>query len=139
MEKFYTIQEAAKETAVSSHTLRYYERIGLLPAISRGDNGHRQYSELDLGWVVWLKHLRNSGMTIQEMKQFVDLTNAGHETIPARCNILSQHRQALKQRIAELEAALARLDQKLDYYQQTEQEMLLDGRASMTRNCKRDV
>lgn len=134
MEKFYTIQEAAEETAVNPHTLRYYERIGLLPKIGRGSNGHRQYSELDLGWATWLKHLRNSGMTIQEMRRFVDLTNAGSETIPARCDILTQHRQALKQRIAELEAALTRLDQKLDYYQQTEKEMILDGRASMTRN-----
>ena len=132
MEKFYTIQEAAEETAVTPHTLRYYERIGLLPKISRDKNGHRQYSELDLGWVTWLKHLRNSGMAIQEMKQFVTLTHAGADTIPARCDILTQHRQTLKQRIAELEAALARLDQKLDYYQQTEREMLLDGRASMT-------
>ena len=134
MEKFYTIQEAAEETAVTPHTLRYYERIGLLPKIGRGKNGHRQYSELDLGWVTWLKHLRNSGMSIQEMKHFVELTHAGPDTIPARCDILTQHRQALKQRIAVLEAALARLDQKLDYYQQTEQEMLLDGRASMTRS-----
>lgn len=74
-EKSYTIQEAAQEMNISAHTLRYYEKIGLLPSIHRSENGRRNYTEEDLGWVYWLKLLRESGMSIRVMKVRMNLLN----------------------------------------------------------------
>jgi DNA-binding transcriptional MerR regulator len=115
-EKTYTIQEAAEEMEVSAHTLRYYERIGLLPSIRRGGNGRRVYSEEDLGWVYWLKLLRESGMSIQTMKRYVDVTRAGDHTIDERCAILKEHRNHLRDKIENLQGILGKLEKKVEFY-----------------------
>jgi DNA-binding transcriptional MerR regulator len=116
-EKTYTIQEAAQEMEVSAHTLRYYERIGLLPSIQRSDNGRRNYTEEDLGWVYWLKLLRESGMSIRAMKRYVEITRAGDQTIDERCAMLEEHRNQLRAQIEKLQRYLERLEQKVEFYQ----------------------
>ena len=115
-EKTYTIREAAEEMGVSIDTLRYYERIGLLPSIQRGENGRRIYSEEDLGWVYWLKLLRESGMSIQTMKRYVEVTRAGDHTIEERCAILEEHRSHLRGRIEKLQVFLEKLEKKIEFY-----------------------
>jgi len=70
----YTIDEAAAQTGLSKHTLRYYEREGLLPPISKASSGHRRYTDDDIGWVRFLQLLRATGMPIREAKEFVTLT-----------------------------------------------------------------
>lgn len=116
-EKTYTIQEAAQEMDISAHTLRYYEKIGLLPSIQRSDNGRRNYTEEDLGWVYWLKLLRGSGMSILAMKRYVEITRAGDQTIDERCAMLEEHRNQLRAQIEKLERYLQRLEQKVEFYQ----------------------
>ena len=116
-EKTYTIQEAAQEMDVSAHTLRYYEKIGLLPSIQRSDNGRRNYTEEDLGWVYWLKLLRESGMSIRAMKRYVEITRAGDHTIDERCAMLEEHRNQLRAQIGKLQGYLKRLNQKVEFYQ----------------------
>lgn len=116
-EKTYTIQEAANEMHVSAHTLRYYEKIGLLPSIQRGDNGRRNYTEEDLGWVYWLKLLRESGMSIRAMKRYVEITRAGDHTIDERCAMLEEHRNQLRAQIGKLQGYLEKLEQKVEFYQ----------------------
>jgi DNA-binding transcriptional MerR regulator len=116
-EKTYTIQEAAEEMELSIHTLRYYEKIGLLHPIQRSENGRRVYTEEDLGWVYWLKLLRESGMTIRVMKRYVEITRAGDHTINERCAILEEHRNHLRAHINKLEGFLGRLEQKVEFYQ----------------------
>ena len=116
-EKTYTIQEAAQEMDISAHTLRYYEKIGLLPSIQRSDNGRRNYTEEDLGWVYWLKLLRESGMSIRAMKRYVEITRAGDQTIDERCAMLEEHRNQLRAQIEKLERYLQRLEQKVEFYQ----------------------
>ena len=116
VEKTYTIQEAAEEMEVSAHTLRYYEKIGLLRSIQRGENGRRLYSEEDLGWVYWLKLLRESGMPIRVMKRYVEITRAGDSTIDDRCVILEEHRDHLRQHIEKLQGFLEKLEQKVEFY-----------------------
>ena len=116
-EKTYTIQEAALEMDVSAHTLRYYEKIGLLPSINRGENGRRNYTEEDLGWVYWLKLLRESGMPIRAMKRYVEITRAGDHTIDERCEMLEEHRNHLRAQIGKLQGYLKRLNQKVEFYQ----------------------
>ena len=115
-ENTYTIQEAAEEMQVSAHTLRYYEKIGLLHSIQRGENGRRLYSEEDLGWVYWLKLLRESGMSIRVMKRYVEITRAGDHTIDDRCAILEEHRDHLRQHIEKLQGFLEKLEQKVEFY-----------------------
>jgi len=116
VEKTYTIQKASAEMDVSAHTLRYYEKIGLLPSIQRGENGRRVYSEEDLGWIYWLKLLRGSGMSIQMMKRYVTVTRAGDHTIDERCAILEEHRNHLRGRIETLQVILDKLDKKVEFY-----------------------
>ena len=72
-----TIQEAAAETGLSIHTLRYYERIGLIHPVDRATNGHRRYTPGDLGWIDLLKRLRATGMPIQRMQQYAALQRQG--------------------------------------------------------------
>ena len=117
VEKTYTIQEAAEEMNVSAHTLRYYERIGLLPSIQRGANGRRNFTEEDLGWVYWLKLLRESGMSIRTMKRYIEITRAGDHTIDERCTMLEEHRNHLHAQIGKLQGYLEKLEQKVEFYQ----------------------
>lgn len=112
-----SIQDAAAETGISAHTLRYYERIGLLPPIGRDTGGHRRYSEADVGSIRFLTMLRATGMPIREMIEFVELTKAGDDTIPWRIEVLNKHRDALRSRMANDAAHLAALDRKISIYE----------------------
>ena len=112
----YTIDEAAGRMGLSKHTLRYYEREGLLPSIAKTSNGHRSYTEDDLGWVRFLQLLRATGMPIREMKAFVSITWAGDHTIPERVKVLTRYRQALVARMQSDQEHLKKLNSKIDYY-----------------------
>jgi len=111
-----TIDEAAHRMGISKDTLRYYEREGLLPTIAKGANGHRRYTEDDLGWVKFLQLLRGTGMPIREMKSFVELTLGGDETIAARVEVLERYRAALLARMEADRERLEFLNYKIDYY-----------------------
>lgn len=115
-EETFTIQEVAEMTDLSAHTLRYYEKIGLLEHISRHENGHRRYAEEDLGWIQFLKLLRNTGMPIQQMQVFMELARQGDGTIADRIEVLSEHRQQLAAHITELQDHMDHLDRKIAYY-----------------------
>ena len=111
-----TIDEASARSGLSKDTLRYYEREGLLPAIAKGANGHRRYTEDDLGWVKFLQLLRGTGMPIREMKSFVELTLGGDETIAARVEVLERYRTSLRARMDADRERLEFLNYKIDYY-----------------------
>ncbi len=112
----YAIDQVADLMKITQHTLRYYEREGLLEPIAKAANGHRRYSEEDVGWVKFLTLLRGTGMPIREMKSFVALTRAGDHTIAERVEVLSRYREALKARMAADVERLTFLEHKLDYY-----------------------
>jgi DNA-binding transcriptional MerR regulator len=116
MEVAYSIQEAAHETGLSEHTLRYYERVGLIEPVERAENGHRRYSPGDLGWIEFLKCLRATGMPVTQMKAYADLARQGDQTVGSRLDLLEQHRCAVLRQIEELQQYLAVLDHKIDYY-----------------------
>lgn len=113
----YTIEEAAKRTGVSTHTLRYYERIGLLQPVGRAQSGHRRYTDDDLGAVEFLTLLRQTGMPIRDMQRFVQLTRGGDRTIPDRVIALQAHRDALAAQLALLNRHFAAIEHKIDVYQ----------------------
>ena len=122
MEEQFTIQQAAEKTGLTAYTLRYYEEIGILPGIQRNGSGHRFYEEQDLGWIDWIKLLRSSGMPIETIREFVELSRSGNDSIPARCEILDAHRQKIRSRIEELQGFLVKLDDKLQFYRGLEAE-----------------
>lgn len=112
----YTIDQAAEVMGISKHTLRYYEREGLLPPIEKATNGHRRYTEEDLGTVKFLQLLRGTGMPIREMKHFVALARAGEHTLPQRVEVLERYRVALRARMEADVEHLKFLDYKIGYY-----------------------
>ncbi len=116
-----TIQQAAEVSGVTAYTLRYYEKIGILPNVPRNESGHRCYDEQDLGWIEWLKLLRSTGMPIETIREFIELSRSGNDSIPARCEILDAHRQKISSRIVELQGYLDKLDQKVQFYRGIEE------------------
>jgi len=112
-----SIEEAAEHTGVSPHTLRYYERIGLLAPITRGLGGHRRYTEAEIGAVVFLTLLRQTGMPIRDMERFIELTRAGEGTIGDRVDVLTSRRMELVAHITLLQRHLAALDNKIRIHQ----------------------
>jgi len=112
----YTIDEAER-TGLTKHTLRYYEREGLLPPIAKASSGHRRYSEDDIGWVKFLQLLRATGMPIREAKEFVTLTWAGDHTIAQRVEVLTAYRTALVERMARDVEHLEVLNRKVEFYE----------------------
>jgi DNA-binding transcriptional MerR regulator len=111
-----SIAETADVTGLTAHTLRYYERIGLLDPIDRGPDGRRRFRDADLAWLSFLTRLRVTGMSIRDMKEFAELRRAGDVTAPARLDLLSRHRDDVRRRIADLTDCLDALDTKIDYY-----------------------
>ncbi|MEU0571297.1 MerR family transcriptional regulator [Nonomuraea sp. NPDC005983] len=111
-----TIQEAAQRSGLTAHTLRYYERIGLIPSVGRNVSGHRDYAERDLEWLRFLTKLRTTGMPIADMCRYADLSRQGPHTAPERKAMLEQHRERVEARIAELTQDLSVLNHKIDSY-----------------------
>ncbi|MCW2721503.1 MerR family transcriptional regulator [Pseudonocardia sp.] len=110
------IAEMAERTGVSAHTLRYYERIGLLGAVARDASGYRIYSAADFSRVVFLTRLRMTGMPIRELIRYVELTGAGEATVDERLAMLQAHREAVRTQLAELQFALKTIEHKIDMY-----------------------
>ena len=111
-----TIQQVAEDTGISVHTLRYYEKAGLLAPIPRSMGGHRRYSENDVAFLLFLARLRSTGMPIQKVKQYADMARAGEFTSEARMNLLVEHRDSVLSQIAELQRNLAAIEFKIDLY-----------------------
>ncbi|UEP20134.1 MerR family transcriptional regulator [Burkholderia ambifaria] len=117
-----TIGQVAELTGVSTHTLRYYEQAGLLRAISRTAAGHRLYAPADLDWLAFVMRLKATGMPIAQMQQFAALRAQGESTFGERRRLLSAHRDAVRAHIAELQASLDAIGDKIAYYETQERE-----------------
>jgi DNA-binding transcriptional MerR regulator len=128
MDRTYTIKEAVAETGVTAHTLRYYERIGLLEPIGRESNGRRRYGEDDLYSVRFLTMLRATGMPIRDMLVFMQLTRAGDETVSERAELLERHQNELQARLKELAGHMEVLERKIAFYRQRERELAAEKR-----------
>jgi DNA-binding transcriptional MerR regulator len=113
MDSELSIQQAAAVTGLSAHTLRYYERVGLLDGVGRTESGHRRYTATDLAWLDLLMRLRATGMPIRQMQEFAALRRRGPETARERRRLLVAHRQAVRAHIQASEENLTRLDEKI--------------------------
>ncbi|MET4780150.1 MerR family transcriptional regulator [Glaciihabitans sp. UYNi722] len=113
-----SISEVAELTGLSAHTLRYYERAGLMLApISRASSQHRRYSKQDVGWVGFLTKLRSTSMPIARIRQYVDLARHGDDTIGDRLELLLIHRMNVAAGLDEMTQSLAAIDFKIATYQ----------------------
>ncbi len=112
-----TIAEVSKKYDLSADTLRYYERIGLLPAVPRNKSGIRDYDEDSMRWIELMKCLRKAGVQIEALIEYVELFRKGDETIEARKNILLEQREHLIARMNDMQASLDRLDSKIERYE----------------------
>ncbi len=110
------IQQVAEATGLSVHTLRYYERIGLIHPIDRAENTHRRYTMDDVGWVDFLTKLRAIGMSIQQMQQYAELQRLGDDTLPERIDMLCALRKEAEERIKQVQEHLKLIHYKIDYY-----------------------
>ena len=113
-----TIAEVSKKFDMSADTLRYYERIGLIPPVPRNKSGVRNYDETSCQWVELMKCMRGAGVQIEALIEYVALFQQGDDTSDARKAILIEQREQLLQRIEEMQNTLVRLDEKIDHYEQ---------------------
>lgn len=121
-----TIQEVAKLTGLTSHTLRYYERIGLIHPINREENTRRCYTADDLGWIEFLLKLRATGMSIKDMQRYAELQRQGDETLPERVEMLKSLRDKVEAHIDEMNEHLRLIHYKIDYYSKVIEEQMLE-------------
>ncbi|WNX85475.1 MerR family transcriptional regulator [Agathobaculum sp. NTUH-O15-33] len=113
-----TIAEVSKKYDISADTLRYYERIGLIPPVPRTKSGIRNYDETSCGWVELMKCMRAAGVQIEALIEYVALFQQGDQTIDARKCILIEQRDQLIARMADMQQSLDRLNFKIDRYEQ---------------------
>ncbi|MGW2348084.1 MerR family transcriptional regulator [Actinacidiphila glaucinigra] len=112
----YTISEVASFTGLSAHTLRWYERIGLMPHVDRSHTGQRRFTSRDLDWLAFVGKLRLTGMPVADMVRYAELVRLGEHTFPDRQELLESTRRDVLRRIDELRDTLAVLDHKIDTY-----------------------
>lgn len=112
----YTISEVAAFTGLTAYTLRWYERIGLMPHVDRSHTGQRRFTNRDLDWLAFVGKLRLTGMPVAHMVRYAELLREGEHTFEERQELLEATRRDVKTRIAELQDTLAVLDYKIDFY-----------------------
>ncbi len=112
----YTIQDVSQKTGLSAHTLRYYEKEGLLSPVKRTQGGFRQYSDGDLEALGLICCLKNTGMSLEEIKRFVQLTRQGDQTLKERVKLLREHRESVIQRVDEMQKYLDKVTWKLNFF-----------------------
>lgn len=113
-----TITEVSKRYELTTDTIRYYERIGLIPHVNRNKSGIRDFTEEDCRWVEFIKCMRGAGLSIEILTEYVNLFQEGSSTVKARKELLIEQRNQLADRIREMQETLDRLDRKIDGYEE---------------------
>ena len=112
----YTMKDVCRETGMTYEALKFYCNEGLVPNVKRDANNHRVFDDRDVAWIKSLTCLKNCGMSIQEMKVYIDLCLKGESSIPERKQILAQKRKDILKRMSELQASIDYIDWKQGFY-----------------------
>ncbi|NDL68548.1 MerR family transcriptional regulator [Anaerotalea alkaliphila] len=112
----YTVKTMAEKANLSPHVLRYYEKEGLLPHVKRTKGGNRHYSDGDLEWLGLVCCLKNTGMSIKQIREFVNLRLQGPETLKARCDMLLAHKEEVEKHIEEMNRHLEKVTHKIEHF-----------------------
>jgi DNA-binding transcriptional MerR regulator len=113
-----SVAEAAEASGVSAHTLRYYERVGLLEPVSRNGSGHRRYEVADLERINFLTKLRGTGMPIRDVRRYAALMRAGETTNEQRLALLEAHRETVVAKLEETAENLELINWKINFYKE---------------------
>jgi DNA-binding transcriptional MerR regulator len=114
----WSIAEAAQATGLTAHTLRYYERDGLLlGSVDRASSGHRRYTDEDLSWIRMVTRLRSTGMSIRDVRQYADLVRAGDGNESERLDLLRAHRDRVREQLRQVAGHLDAIEFKIDLYE----------------------
>jgi DNA-binding transcriptional MerR regulator len=112
----YTIKQVSEKTSLPPHVLRYYENEGLLPSVARSRSGIRRYSENDLEGLALICCLKNTGMSIKQIKNFVELSVEGEKTLKERCDLLREHKRHVEDQIREMQKHLEKVTGKIEHF-----------------------
>ncbi|QDL56664.1 MerR family transcriptional regulator [Rhodoferax aquaticus] len=112
-----TISELAERAGLSTYTLRFYEKAGVLSPTPRATNGHRRYLDADVRWLAFVMRLKATGMPLAEIKRYAQLRAQGDGTVAPRLDMLLEHRETLVRKLQELQDNMAALDDKVTIYQ----------------------
>ena len=127
-----TIKDVCERFDITQDTLRYYERVGMIPAVTRTAGGIRDYQESDLGWVQLAICMRNAGLPVEAMIEYVRLYQEGDTTISARLQLLTDQREVLHDRRKKIDETLDRLNYKIARY-----EIAVEtGKLTWDENCE---
>ncbi len=113
----YTVGEMAKVLGVSASTLRYYDKEGLLPFVERSSGGIRMFRDSDIEWLQVIGCMKKAGMSIKDIKQYIEMALQGDETIGLRLDMFRRQREALKAQMEELRHAMEMVEYKCWYYE----------------------
>jgi DNA-binding transcriptional MerR regulator len=113
-----TVAEAAREAGVTAHTLRYYDRAGLLARVERNGAGHRRFTAEDIDWVVMVTRLRATGMPIRAIRQYAELVREGEGNEAQRLALLEAHRERVLEQLADVRRNLELVDYKIGLYRE---------------------
>lgn len=114
----YTIKKAAEKTNLSIYTIRYYDKEGLLPLIKRNESGIRKFTDNDIEWINLICCLKNSGMSIENIKKFMYCCLKGKDGIEERKVILESHKKNIKNQMKQLNRSMEIINYKLDHYKE---------------------
>ncbi|WP_088187488.1 MerR family transcriptional regulator [Desulfosporosinus sp. FKA] len=112
----YTISQVAKKFDLTAHTIRYYDKEGLLPFVDRNKTGNREFSDDDLDWIKLICCLKNTGMPIRQIKQYIEWCLLGDETLEIRRQMFIDHRKEVLKQMDDLKENLKMIDHKLKCY-----------------------
>lgn len=113
----YTIAQISKKLKLSTHTLRFYEKEGILPFIERDINGNRIFQEQDLRWLELVECFKGTGMPLKEIRAYLDLCHQGDSTLEERLAIMKEHKIKMQAELAKIKNFMKKIDYKLKYYQ----------------------
>lgn len=113
----YTIKDISEKTNLPPHVLRYYEKEGLLPSVQRSDSGIRHYTDDDLEWLGLICCLKNTGMSIKQIRKFVELSSQGEQTLEQRLAILAEHKRQVEADIEHMQKHLRKVTCKIEHFE----------------------
>lgn len=131
----YTIHQVSERTQVRPTVLRFYEKEGLLPSVRRSKSGIRRYTSEDLEWIGLIVCLKNTGMSIKQIRDFVDLSVEGEKTLKKRCEMLFEHKRFVEAQIAEMHHHLEKVACKIDIYTRQYEEYQKSLSETATKAC----
>lgn len=117
-----TIAEVSKKYDLTTDTIRYYEKEGLIPRVPRNKNGIRNFDEDSCSWIEFIKCMRKAGMEIEILKKYVELFKQGRKTVKERRLLLEEQRKRLLKKQKDINETLERLNKKIEWYEETEKE-----------------